>query len=116
MLDGEPVWAAQVRHAVGRRFSLGERLFGVRLDPDVDEGRNYLLQTFWYAQTLHQWGLSPSGEAVPQTDPKLDFLGNPWFSLDGRDMVIWLSDDPVPMNEAQYVEWNDHRNVDGEGP
>lgn len=104
-VDGAPLWAAQVRHAVGRRFPLGERLFGVRLDPDVDEGRNYVLQTFWYAQTLERWGLTETGAPVTQEEPALDLLGNPWFSLDALDVVLWLSDDFVPMNETQFTEW-----------
>jgi hypothetical protein len=107
MVDGVPLWAAQVRHAVGRRFPLGDRFFGVRLDPDVDEGRNYVIQTFWYAQTLEKWGLTATGSPVSQQDPELDLLGNPWFSLDGLDAVLWLSDELVPMNEARYVEWDD---------
>jgi hypothetical protein len=107
LVDGKPLWSAQVRHAVGRRFPLGDRLFGVRLDPDVDEARNFVLQTFWYAQVLEQWGLTATGTPVSAAAPELDLLGNPWFSLDGYDVVIWLSDDPVPMNETRYVEWDE---------
>jgi hypothetical protein len=107
LVDGKPLWAAQVRHAVGRRFPLGDRLFGVRLDPDVDEGRNYVLQTFWYAQTLEQWGLTDTGTQVPQSNPEMDLLGNPWFTLDPYDAVIWLSDNPIPMNEAKNLTWDD---------
>jgi hypothetical protein len=104
LVDDVPLWAAQVRHAIGRRFPLGDRLFGVRLDPDVDEGRNYVLQTFWYAQTLEKWGLTATGSPVSRENPELDLLGNPWFSLDAYDAVLWLSDDLVPMNEARYVK------------
>lgn len=111
-VDGVPLWAAQVRHAVGRRFPLGDRLFGARLDPDVDEGRNYVLQTFWYAQTLEKWGLSETGHIVSQESPELDLLGNPWFTLDPYDVVIWLSDNPIPMNEARYLTWDE---LDAEG-
>jgi hypothetical protein len=107
LVDGKPLWAAQVRHAVGRRFPLGDRVFGVRLDPDVDEGRNYVLQTFWYAQTLEQWGLTETGAVVSQENPEMDLLGNPWFTLDPYDVLIWLSDDPIPMNEARYLAWDE---------
>ncbi len=106
-VDGRPLWAAQVRHAVGRRSPLGNRVFGARLDPDVDEGRNYVLQTFWYAQTLEQWGLTETGRIVPQESPELDLLGNPWFKLDAYDVVIWLSDKPIPMNEARFLTWDE---------
>lgn len=105
LVDGKVLWAAQSRHAIGRRFPLGERLFGVRLDPDVSEGRNYVLQTFWYAQTLDAWGFSPTGSAVAEDQPALDFQDNPWFSLDEADVVLWLSGEPVPMNDAALREW-----------
>jgi hypothetical protein len=104
-VDGKAMWAGQIRHAIGRRYPLGERLFGVRLDPDVVEGRNYMLQSFWYAQTLDRWGYSTTGTIVPQASPKTDFDGNPWFSQDNGHAVIWLSDEPVPMNRTGLVEW-----------
>lgn len=115
LVDGKPLWAVQVRHAVGRRFPLGDRLFAVRLDPDVDEGRNYVLQTLWYAQTLEKWGLTSTGLRVSEENPELDLLGNPWFGLDGYDAVIWLSEELVPMNEAHYVEWDDRGMAEEDG-
>ena len=107
LVDGKPLWAAQLRHAIGREFRLGERLFGARLDPDVGDGRNYALQTFWYAQTLMQWGLSPSGRLVPEATAEVDFLGNPWFATDNYEIVMWLSPDPVPMNETRVLDWHE---------
>lgn len=104
-VDGKPLWAAQSRQAIGRRFPLGERLFGVRLDPDTSEGRNYVLQSFWYAQALARWAMASTNVLVPENAPAIDFLDNPWFSRDGNDVVIWLSDQPVPMNEANFVDW-----------
>ena len=104
-VDGKPLWAAQSRHAIGRRFPFGERLFGVRFDPDTSEGRNYVLQSFWYAQVLERWAIAPTNVPVSEQFPEVDFLNNPWFSRDGSDVVIWLSDQPLPMNEAGFIDW-----------
>jgi len=104
-VEGIPVWAAQVRHAIGRRFPLGERLFGTRMDPDVTDGRNYLVQNLWYAQAVAQWGLVPGNAAAPEDDPALDFLGNPWFVRDDQRAVMWISDEPVSMVETRLVQW-----------
>ena len=101
VVDGRPMWAAQLRNSVGRRFEIGERLFGVRLDPDTTDGRDFVLQSFWYAQALEQWALSTSGSVVPEESPAKDFLGNPWFSPDPFRTVMWLSPTPVAMDEAR---------------
>jgi hypothetical protein len=116
LVDGKPLWAAQLRHAIGREFRLGDRLFGVRLDPDSSEGRNYVLQTFWYAQTLMQWGLSPTGILVPEASPELDFQDNPWFTIDNYQIVMWLSPKPVPMNESRLLDWHKQATATGAAP
>ncbi len=113
LVDGKALWAAQVRHAIGRRFPLGERLFGVRLDPDTNEGRNYVLQTFWYAQALEQWGFAPTGQFVSEADPAIGLADDPWFSRDDFNAVMWLSDQPVPMNETRIQEWTPPATVTG---
>lgn len=104
-VSGKPLWAGQVRHAVGRRFEIGEYFFGINLDPDVNDGRNYLLQDLWYAQSLLGWAWSESGIEVPRDAPVSDFAGNPWFSADPFRSVIWISGQPVALSEARAIEW-----------
>lgn len=115
MVDGKPVWAAQLRHAIGQRFALGERLFGVRLDPDTNEARNYVLQDFWYTQSLDQWASVATGLVQSQAEPAQDFLGNPWFATDGLQMVLWISPEPVAMNEVSYIQLNARKSESGPG-
>lgn len=115
LVNGKPVWAAQLRHSIGRRFPLDEHLFGVRLDPDTDEGRNFLLQNFWYSQSLEKWGVAPTGVVQAQSSPVQDFLGNPWFSVDGLQLVLWLSEEPVAMSEVTFVALDQLEASSGEG-
>jgi hypothetical protein len=105
-VDGKPVWIAQMKHAIGRAPSTGKSFSDFRLDPDTNQGRNYLLQDIWYAQALAAYAWSDSGTAVPQESPKTDFLGNPWYS-DGLRAVLWISDEPVSMTETSYLPWVD---------
>ncbi len=107
-VDGLPMFAGQLRQSIGRRFQLGDRLFGVHVDPDTVEGRNYALQTFWYGQTLEQWAYSDSGRVVPESEPETDFLGHPWFSIDDLRLVIWISEKPIALPEARILRWLDH--------
>jgi hypothetical protein len=106
-VDGKPLWAGQVRHAIGRLFGIGERLFGVNLDPDTVEGRNYVLQDLWYAQALRHWAWSDSGIRVPTDAPVVDFRGAPWFSIDEFRVVIWISGEPVALSQASPFDWAD---------
>jgi hypothetical protein len=105
-VDGKPVWIAQMKHAIGRAPSTDKSFSSYRLDPDTNQGRNYLLQEIWYAQALAAYAWSDSGTAVPEQSPQMDFLGNPWYS-DGLRAVLWVSDEPVSMTETNYLPWFD---------
>ncbi|MGD8346904.1 MAG: LssY C-terminal domain-containing protein, partial [Lysobacterales bacterium] len=104
-VSGQLLWAGQVRHAVGRRFEIGDYVWGVNLDPDASDGRNYLLQDLWYSQSLLRWGWSESGIQVSPDDPVRDFNGNPWFTRDALRSVIWVSGRPTALSEARLVDW-----------
>lgn len=105
LVDGEPVWAAQMKHAIGRRFAIEEQFLGVQLDPDINDGRNYLLQDLWYSQSLRAYAWSASGRIVPQESPELDFMGRAWFS-DGFKIVLWVSGDAIALSETEFVPWD----------
>jgi hypothetical protein len=105
-VDGVPLWVGQVRHAIGRRFALTERVLGVTLDPDTSDGRNYVLQDLWYAQSLRHWAWSDSGIEVPVDAPLTDFDGRPWFTRDGYRLVLWISGQPVALTQAREIVWD----------
>ena len=104
--DDAPLWVGQFKHAIGRRYAIGERFLGVTLDPDTSDGRNYFLQDLWYAQSLKHWAWSESGHDVPPETPAFDFHGNPWFSDDAYRIVIWVSGEPVALTEATPIIWD----------
>jgi hypothetical protein len=104
--DGIAVWVAQVKHAIGRRYQINEIFFGSAEDPDVDDGRNFLLQNLWYSQSLEAVAYANTGKAVPKEDPAVDFNNNPFFT-DGRRIVLWLSGDPVALQDVRNLNWDD---------
>lgn len=115
-VDGKPLWVGQFRTAIGRRYAIGELFLGVTLDPDTNEGRNYMLQDLWYAQALKHWAWSKTGHAVPQDRPEQDLHGNPWFAADAYRIVIWVSGEPIAMDRATPIEWGRHEVLTGELP
>ena len=104
-VDGAPVWVVSVTHAIGRLFEIGEFFFGIRFDPDTNNGRNYVLQDLWYGRSLESYAWSQTGKVVPETDPVDDFNGNVWFS-DGYRLVLWLSGEPVDLKVAKDRHWD----------
>jgi hypothetical protein len=103
--DGKAVWIAQIKHAIGRRYQIEEIFFGSAQDPDVDDGRNFLLQNLWYSQTLEAVAYSRTGIVVPMEDPVIDFNDNPFFT-DGIRVVMWLSADPVALQDTRNMNWD----------
>ena len=114
-VDGKGLWVAQLKHAIGRRYELGELFLGVKLDPDANDSRNYLLQNIWYSQSLQAFAWSRSGKLVPESEPEFDFIGNPWFS-DGFRLVMWISDQTIALTETESLRWDSIVDAGGELP
>ncbi len=109
--NGKAVWMAQLKHAIGRRYQINEIFFGSAQDPDVDDGRNFLLQNLWYSGSLDAVAFTTTGKVVPSEAPVTDFNGNPFFS-DGGRVVMWLSGNPVALQEVRRIDWDE---TTGEG-
>jgi len=103
--DGKMVWIAKIKHAIGRRYQINEIFFGSAQDPDVDDGRNFLLQNLWYSQTLEAVAYTKTGKVVPIEDPAVDFNDNTFFT-DGVRIVMWLSGDPVSLQDTRNMNWD----------
>jgi hypothetical protein len=85
---------------------LEQAVFGARIDPDVDEGRNYLLQNVWYAQSLEQVGWMAGSGSVSIESARYDFNSLEYFT-DGYRIVIWLSGEPVSLLETRKAAIDD---------
>ena len=105
-MEGDPVWIVLVTHFIGQRNQLRETLFGSIFDPDIDEGRNYLIQNMWYTQSLERLGWIATGDIISIDEAREDFNGDRYFT-DGHLAVIWLSGEPVSMLETQRAKWSD---------
>ena len=100
LIEGTEVWLAQIVHFIGQRTQLEQAVFGTRVDPDVDESRNYLLQNFWYAQSLKKIGWMAGSGAVSIESARFDFNSLEYFT-NGYRVVIWLSGEPISLLETR---------------
>jgi hypothetical protein len=106
LIEGKEVWLAQIVHFIGQRTQLEQAVFGARIDPDVDEGRSYLLQNVWYAQSLEQVGWMAGSGSVSIESARFDFNSLEYFT-DGYRIVIWLSGEPISLLESRRVVIDD---------
>jgi hypothetical protein len=104
-LDGEPVWIAQITHFIGQKTQIEDFIFGERVDPNVDDSRNYLMQNLWYSQGLKKVGWIETGMSVTIDESAEGFNGVDYFT-DGFRAVMWVSGDPVSLNETVNAHWD----------
>ena len=98
-----PVWLAQASYDISATNR--DRSFrDYQIDPDVDDARLFVLQSFWYSQSLAAFAL---GEGIPAATidaPKQNFAGGNWFT-DGKRAVLFIVEKPVGMDETEILDW-----------
>jgi hypothetical protein len=100
MTAGEDrVWAGQVRHFFNSSSATN------RLDPDVDNARNFVFQNLVYGQTLKSVGWIAGQEVAPAESFWTNLIKPAYFS-DGYRVVLWLSGDPVSILDAKPLDWD----------
>jgi len=97
---GDRVWAGQIQHF----FSSGSAIN--RSDPDVDNARNFAFQNFAYGRSLKTIGWIAGSEIAPAESFWSNLITPPFFS-DGYRVVLWLSGEPVPLRDADTLDWDD---------
>ncbi len=88
---GEPVWAGQVSRDIGVRFTTKTwNLTTHRIDPNVDESRDYCIEDLTQAGRVIAAGYVNGVGRCEQTKPKRNLTGDPYFT-DGKRAVIVIS-------------------------
>ncbi len=105
-IDGKAVWLAQLIHFIGQKTPLEQAIFGARIDPDVDDGSDYLMQNIWYSQSLERVGWLAGEGAVSVESARFDFNSLEYFS-DGYRTILWLSPEPISMLETRHMDLDD---------
>ncbi len=89
--QGRPVWVGQVSRDIGVRFTTRAwNLTTHRIDPDVDESRDYCVEDLTLAGRLAATGYVGGVGACSRQAPRRNLTGDPWHS-DGRRAVIVVS-------------------------
>ncbi len=88
---GQPVWVGQVSRDIGVRFTWHAwNLTTHRIDPDVDESRDYCIEDLSLAGRVKAAGyVGGVGESIRDA-PRRNLTGDPWHS-DGQRAVILIA-------------------------
>lgn len=100
--EGKPVWIGQISRDIGVRFT-SKTITTHKIDPDVDETREFLIEDLAYSQGLQKFGYVQGVGAAPFAAPRGNLTGDPWFT-DGLRAVMWISNQPVSIDEIDVVD------------
>jgi hypothetical protein len=98
-----PVWVGQVRRDIGVRFTLRTwNLTTHRIDPEVDEARDYVVEDLLEAERLEAAGYVDGVGACDLAAPRRNLTGDPYVT-DGKRAVILIS---ASRTAPKFVAWS----------
>jgi len=102
---GVPVWIGQISRDIGVRFTR-KTITTHKIDPDVDETREFLLENLAYSQVLGKFAYVGGVGAASIDEPRPNLTGDPYFT-DGLRVVMWISSGYRDLADIKYETWSD---------
>jgi hypothetical protein len=100
--EGTPVWIGQISRDIGVRLTW-RTITTHKIDPDVDETREFLLEDMAYSQALLRFGYVGGVGAATYDAPRGNLTGDPYFT-DGRRAVMWIVGEPSGLDEIDVID------------
>ena len=101
--EGKPVWLGQISRDIGVRFTK-KTITTHKIDPDVDETREFLLENLVYSQALQKVAYVGGVGEAPMDQPRGNLTGDPYFT-DGYRIVLWVTSRPVDIADLEIERW-----------
>ncbi len=102
--QGKAIWMGQISRDIGVHFTR-KTITTHKIDPDVDETREYLLEDLAYAQSLWKFGYADGVGEAAMDQPRGNLTGDPYFT-DGHRLVLWVASEPVDIADLEVVRWS----------
>jgi hypothetical protein len=100
--QGEPVWIGQISRDIGVRFThKAWNLTTHKIDPNVDDSRDYLLDDLTESGRVSLLGYSAGVQAASRTSPRRNLTGDTYFT-DGLRAVVMFS---KTRTTATFLQW-----------
>ncbi len=103
LCNGQLVWIGQISRDIGVRFS-SKTFVTHKVDPNVDEAREYLVQDLIVGQSVAKIGYVAGVGPATRDEPRTNYTNDPYFT-DGLRVVFFLSGDPVSYDEIELLDW-----------
>ena len=103
--EGKLVWIGQISRDIGVRFTR-KTITTHKIDPDVDETRDFLIQDLWYSQGLKTFGYVKGVGPASYDQPRANLTGDPYFT-DGNRAVLWVSSQPSAFSDVGWLDWEE---------
>jgi hypothetical protein len=103
--EGQPVWVGQVSRDIGVKLTRKSPTLTTHvIDPVVDESREYLLHSLLFHESVDRFAFVRGvGEAAAES-PRANLTGDLYIT-DGLRLVIWVSEEPIPPDQAVNLRW-----------
>ncbi|MCJ7557231.1 MAG: LssY C-terminal domain-containing protein [Gammaproteobacteria bacterium] len=101
---GDSVWIGRISRDIGVRFTT-KTITTHKIDPDVDETREFLVENLAYNQVLSRFAYVGGVGAAPVENPRVNLTGDPYYT-DGLRVVMWISSEPTDLQEIEYLDWS----------
>jgi hypothetical protein len=101
--EEKPVWVGQISRDIGVRFTWRTwNLTTHRIDPDIDDARDYVIEDLLGSGHLERMGYVEGVEVSDQDAPRRNLCGDP-FVTDGCRAVMMLS---PTTTVAKFLNWH----------
>lgn len=101
--EGKAVWIGQISRDIGVRFT-PKTITTHKIDPDVDETREFLLENLAYNQVLAKVAYVKGTGPAPIEQMRGNLTGDPYFT-DGLRIVLWVSSTQVAIDDIELLQW-----------
>ncbi len=103
--QGHPVWAVQISRDIGVRFTTKTwNLTTHKIDPEVDEARNYLIEDLLYSGGLTKLGWLKGVGPADRSSPRENLTGDPYYT-DGYRAVLMFDGTHADLDELELFPW-----------
>jgi len=103
--QGKDVWIGQVSRDIGVRFTKQSAfLVTHKIDPDIDEARNELVQEMLFSRGLQKIGYAKGISVSTPESPAYNLTGDPYFN-DGLRAVLLMNKDFTPIRNIKFFNW-----------
>jgi hypothetical protein len=93
----------QISRDIGVRFTK-RTITTHKIDPNVDETREYLLENLAYSQALAKFTYVRGVGEAPISAPRGNLTGDPYFT-DGYRVVLFVTSIPVDIADIETPDW-----------